>query len=134
MAPSKTLVSTMNMEKKKETQEEAGAGVYIFPDENPQQSFFSTSNPSAKTSYIPLVQKQDHFAQALKKLLKTPIAFVPATSLTFEDEAKMAPTLRSRRGNLIDPRAQETHDFPVSMLRFRTLLDTNTVSAGPSHF
>lgn len=34
---------------------------------------------------------------ALQTLLKNPIRFVPATSLTFEDEANMAPILRPRK-------------------------------------
>lgn len=50
---------------------------------------------------------------ALQKLLENPIRFVLATSLTFEDEASMAPILRPRK-HLNESPAQQANRMNVS--------------------
>ena len=48
----------------------------------------------------------------LQEVLTNPIAFVPATILTFEDEANMAPVLRPRK-HLNETEAQQRNRMNV---------------------
>lgn len=70
----------------------------------------------------PLQTSFTQSVQAVQKLLQNPIKFVLATNVTFEDELKMAPTLRLRKTTLqlIDPNQEEKisqrqHRFAVSL-------------------
>lgn len=54
--------------------------------------------------------------QALDQLLQNPLRFVPATSLTSEDEIKMAPVLRSRAIKRNESDGQRNHRLLVGKL------------------
>ena len=49
-------------------------------------------------------------AQALDVLLRNPVRFVPATHLTFEDEKRMAPSLRPHH---VDQNPRDTQNQPL---------------------
>ena len=54
----------------------------------------------------------DPAVRALQKLLKNPIAFVPATSLTFKDEARMLPVLCRRNTIRQNESVPQRHQRP----------------------
>ncbi len=67
------------------------------------------SHKSLSTLPFPFPSSPEH---ALQTLLKSPIRFVLATSLTFEDEANMAPILRPRK-RLNESLAQQANRMNV---------------------
>lgn len=69
---------------------------------------------------------------ALQKALENPIRFVPATHLTFEDEASMAPVLRPRK-HLNESPAQQANRMNVSGLRRIISSTILTAQLGPEY-
>ena len=79
--------------------------------ERPPKPFCKTA-PPCPLPVTHSLEQISSYEQALQTLLKIPIRFVLATSLTFEDEARMAPILRPRK-RLNESQAQQANRMNV---------------------